>query len=539
VTLYPFQRDAVDAVFAYLSSQDGAPLISLPTGSGKSHVQAAIIREVLDQWPNERFLLLTHVKELITQNASKLADLSPSIYSAGLGKKEVGQITIAGIQSVHSKAHEMGDVSIVIIDESHLVSKTGNSMYRRFLADLKKICPKMRLIGMSATPYRLDSGPLVRGDERIFTDVAYHISIRELIEQGYLSPIISAPAKKRIDTSGVKKRGGEFVLGELAAASMEMTEEALDESIRLAHDRKAWLVFCVTVEHAKSVFAALMERGIDSAVVVGETPKAERESKLRAFKDGYLRALVSVGVLTTGFDAPNADALICLRPTESPGLWVQMVGRLTRKSPGKTNGLVLDYTDNTHKHGPVDLIDCDSDGNVRTAPCRICTECGALMEPGCKVCECGAKATKECPSCKSLVDKAFKQCPDCGQWFIVKREPKHRAEVSGGAILSSEPIEVDDWDAVEWQKKDKPDSMRVTYWAGLAQYSEWICLEHGGYAAGKAATWWYAKGGKTPVPATVKEAIKRWDELKMPEKILVEQDGKYKRIKEFTEWTPI
>ena len=211
--LRPYQEEAIQALFDYLSNNPGSPIISVATGGGKSIIQAQFIRRVLDSWPRERFLLLTHVKELLVQNAKYLDGLDVGFYSAGLGKRQTGHtITIAGIQSVYKRAHEMGDIGIVFIDECHLVSKNGRTMYRRFLADLRKVCPSVRVIGMSATPYRLDSGSLIDGDNRIFNGIAYNVGIKDLIEQGYLAPLRTATTKTHVNTDDVVCEGGSLLL---------------------------------------------------------------------------------------------------------------------------------------------------------------------------------------------------------------------------------------------------------------------------------------------------------------------------------------
>lgn len=542
--LRPYQAEAVDALMGYFETHSGNPVLALPTAAGKSVIQAAFIRRVLEQWPKERFLLISHVRELLVQNAAKLEAMVPGvsvgIYSAGLGRKETGyQITVAGIQSVYKRAHKMGDVSIVIVDECHLVSKTGDSMYLRFFEELRRFCPHIKIVGMSATPYRLDSGPLIKGDARIFTDIAYSISIKDLIEQGYLAPLTTAATATRADTSGVKKRGGEFIAGELERAvnQDQITNPALDEVERLCSDRKSWLVFCVGVDHARAVADALAGRGIRCAVVVGETPKDERDKRLAGFKAGHIRALVSVGVLTTGFDAPNADALICLRPTCSPGLWVQMVGRITRLSPGKANGLVLDFTGNTRNHGPVDLIEVDGDGNAKTSPLTDCESCGAEIKRSASECPyCKAIRTRPCQKCKEPVPVMSWECPTCGYVKeTTPREAKHDVKASTASILSEGDSTMSEvvasWHFSRHTKPGKPDSVCVAYQIDkLTVYREWLCFEHGGFAAQKAALWWIQHGGKSPAPSNTAQAMGRADELTMPTEIKVKRDGKYWKV---------
>ena len=540
----PYQSAAVQALFDYFAAHSGNPILSLPTAAGKSIIQAAFIKAVLDLWPGERFLLVSHVKEILQQDADKIAALMPNVtvgvYSAGLGKKETGyQVTIAGIQSVYKKAYEMGAISIVIVDECHLVGKIKDTMYGQFLAELADICPSVKVIGLSATPYRLDSGPLIKGRDRVFTDIAYQVTIKELIEQGYLAPLVTAPTTSRANVSAVKKRGGEYVTGDLERVMNQgnITEAALTEVDALCTDRKSWLVFCVGVDHARDVAQAIRLRGHSCEVVVGDTPTDVRADRLERFRAGEIRALVSVGVLTTGFDAPCADALICLRPTLSPGLWVQMVGRVTRLCDGKRDGLVLDFTDNLRTHGPVDLITIDGNGNVRTSPYRVCPECGELIPPRAKACVCGYSFERECAKCHGLFDRELAVCPDCGTWVAKPgRKIDHDTTASDAAILSDGDgkVELIDWiDVTRHVKEGKPDSVKVTYSVAdtLAQkYSEWLCFDHGGFASRKAQARWLELQGESPVPLSVAEALGRADELQHPERITVRKEGKYWRV---------
>lgn len=543
--LREYQRDAVNSLFNYFAEHDGNPILSLPTAAGKSIIQAAFIQETLTRWPSERFLLVSHVKEILTQDADKIQNLMPDvtvgIYSAGLGRKETGyQVTIAGIQSVFKCAHEMGDTSIVIVDECHLCSKTKNSMYHKFFDALHKICPSVKIIGLSATPYRLDSGPLIKGNNRIFTDIAYSITIKKLIELSFLSPLVTAPTQSRANVSNVKKRGGEYISGDLEKVMNQdnITEAALKEIDVLCADRKSWLVFCVGVDHARDVAQALRMHGHVAEIVIGDTPKDVRAQRLDDFKAGKIRALVSVGVLTTGFDAPCADALICLRPTLSPGLWVQMVGRVTRLHPGKENGLVLDFTDNLRVHGPVDLIDIDGDGNVKTSPYHVCPECGKLIEPRVKTCECGYSFERECHKCHGLFDRDLKVCPNCGAFVpFTPRKVEHNTQAANGQVLSDAGdtmiVDVESIYIQRHKKENKPDSVKVTYYDEYSiykTYSEWLCFDHGGYASKKAAQRWVRLEGQVPTPTSTNEALKRQNELKAPEQIRIKKEGKYWRV---------
>lgn len=542
MNLRPYQSDSVKSLFDYFEDNDGNPIVCVPTGGGKSIIQAAFIKETLDKWPSERFLLVSHVKELLIQNEEKikrlLPDVSIGIYSAGLGQKNTGQITIAGIQSCYQKAHELGDISIAIVDECHLISKHNDTMYRKFFDSLRRFCPHVKIIGLSATPFRLDSGPLIKGSNRLFTDIAYSISIKELINDGFLCSITNQKTVSRPDLSSVEKRGGEYVPGQLESAVNidSLTQAAINEIELYCQDRKSWLVFCAGVQHAHDVCKALNARGHASEIVIGETEKSEREKRINDFKEKKIKALVSVGVLTTGFDAPNADALVCLRPTCSPGLWMQMVGRITRLCDGKKDGLVLDFTDNTKTHGPIDLISIDSDGEVKSKLQKICLFCGEIIEGNGSVCDkCGQIQVKPCPACKNMMPIKSRFCDNCEFCIpIQEREIKH-----GETAYFDEPIlsgydgawtisKVKSWKFFTHKKAGSKDSLKVNYEIDLTNnFNEWICIEHGGYAGDKASRWWIKHKGLTPTPKTVIEALERVNELKLPDSIKIKRNGKF------------
>jgi DNA repair protein RadD len=538
--LRDYQREAVDSLFQYFETKSGNPVLSLPTGSGKSIIQAAFVSETLTRWPDERFLLLSHVKELLAQNAAKLEAMGvkASIYSAGLGSREIGSVTVAGIQSVYKKGTDLGSVSIVMIDECHLLSKNSESMYRKLLSHLHASNPHLKVVGMSATPFRMDSGALHKGKGAIFTDIAYHISIKELIEKGHLCKISSAPVKRsgQISTNGVGKRGGEFIAGELerAANKSDITKAALDEVDRIASHKKSRLVFCVGVDHANAVCEEIRSRGQTAMVVVGDTPPKERDKAIEDFRAGTISSLVSVGVLTTGFDAPNADCLVCLRPTMSPGLWVQMVGRITRNAPGKTDALVLDFTANTATHGPVDLITIDGEGRPETKRSRICAYCFETFDPRLDVCpHCHRAVTKNCGVCFKPVLVSLRVCPECGADFSRPMVAKHETKATSASILSgaggSHEVDVDWWKWVAHQKEGKPRCLRVEYQCGLMVYSDYVCPEHGGFASDKARQW-FKNNGLANI-RTVSDALASFSCVQAPKKIRVSREGKYWRVR--------
>jgi DNA repair protein RadD len=518
LSLRPYQQAAIGTIYAYFEDHKGNPLIVIPTAGGKSLVLAAFSEGVLKAWPDQRILIVTHVRELIAQNHAEMIGLWPEapagIYSAGLGKREAdARILFAGIQSVHRKAVEIGHCDLVLIDEAHLIPVASATMYRRFLGELTAINPKLKVIGFTATPYRLDSGMLHEGDGALFTDIAYEVSVRDLIDSGYLCPLVSKQPKTKLDVTGVGSRGGEFIASELQAAvdKEAVTKAAVAEIVACGQDRKSWLAFCSGVDHARHVAEEFRRHDISCETIFGHTSKDERDRIIAAFKRQEIRALASMGVLTTGFNAPVVDLIAMLRPTKSAGLYVQMAGRGTRLAPGKQNCLVLDFAGNVSRHGPIDLVRPKRPG-----------EGGDGLAP-----------TKVCPECDSIIPLAASECPDCGFVFPA-REVKIVPTAATLPVLSPKHppwLAVNDVMYVRHEKAGGLPSLRVTYRCGLSAYSEWVCFEHSGYARRKAEEWWQLRASGTPFPLTVAEALARRSELRRPSAIMVETVGRFFEVK--------
>jgi DNA repair protein RadD len=221
--LRDYQSESVEAVFDYWSNEPGNPLVDLATGTGKSLVMAELIRRIIDGWPDMRVLVATHVAELIEQDYQELLAIWPfapaGIYSAGLGRRDAHQqIIFAGIQTVHNKAARIGHIDVLMIDEAHLVPANAETMYGRFIAALRTINPDMKVLGLTATPFRLDSGRLDEGDDRLFDKVVYEYGIGQGIAEGFLAPLSSKPTATAFDLSGVGRQGGDYKQGALQAA---------------------------------------------------------------------------------------------------------------------------------------------------------------------------------------------------------------------------------------------------------------------------------------------------------------------------------
>lgn len=525
LTLRDYQRESVDAVYAYWQKGGGNPLIVLPTGAGKSLVLATIVRELCEQWPDLRIAVVTHVKELINQDYQALMRIWPEapagIYSAGLNRRDTrSRVLFCGVQSVWNKVARIGHVDVLIVDEAHLIPKSADTTYGKFIAALREETPDMRVVGLTATPYRLDSGRLDRGKDRIFDSIAYEASVSDLIDEGFLSPLISKATLTKLDVTGVGKRGGDFIPGQLdkAVNKPSVTASAVEEIVRLGADRRAWIAFCVTVDHAEAIRDEIRQHGILCETVTGETPKGDRDRIISAFRAGQIRCLTSVGVLTTGFDVPAVDLVALLRPTQSAGLYVQSVGRAFRLAPGKANALVLDFAGNVRRHGPVNRVEVKDKS----------TGGAAAKDDEVKA--------KECPVCQSLVWPNTRTCPCCGHEWVVDSEPKHEASADATVEIISrarapEWITVDSVRYYRHEKVGSPPSMRVEYHCGMTVHREWICFEHQGYARSKAETWWLrTASGFSKYPKTTTEALDRVSELRTPAEIRVTNDGKYTSV---------
>lgn len=510
--LRTYQQAAVDAAWDFLRTKEGNPVISLPTGSGKSLVIAELARVAVQEWDG-RVLCLTHVWELIEQNAQKLHTLCPwldiGIYSASGGRKDSeNPVVFAQIQSCHRKPELFGRRDLVIVDECHLIN-AGNdqTMYASFLAGCKTVTEHCRVIGLTATPFRM-SGPIT-GPDGLFADVCYQADLTELIDQGFLSPIVSKSSGKAIqaDLSSVGKTGGEYVLAQLGQAMSrgDLVPRTVEDVITRTSERKSVIVFASTIEHGLLVKQELEANGQSVGFISGDTPGLERQWIVDEFRKGGLKFLVNVNCLSTGFDHPGIDCVVSLRPTESAGLWLQQVGRGFRLAPGKTDCLLLDYSGNLQKFGPINLIKPKQKG----------TGSGGK----------GIAPTKECSACQNKCHLSFTVCPVCGEEFpIEEREHHHDTQPDQVNEPIQKLIETIPVGRVSYSlhnsKKSGIPILRVQYfrdeepepnqWGERPHQfpivSEWICLEHEGFARQKAEQWW-KKRSHFPVPLTVLEAV--------------------------------
>lgn len=522
--LRDYQQRTLDELYAWFEAGNkGNPCIVAPTGAGKSHMIAALCKGALQDYPETRILMLTHVKELIEQNAEKMLQHWPGaplgIFSASLRRKDLEEpITFAGIQSIRSRAKEIGHIDLAIIDECHLVSHKNEGSYRHLIEQLTAINPRLRVVGLTATPYRLGHG-LITDEPALFHALLDPVSIEELVYKGYLAKLSSKTTQTKLNLSGVHKRGGEFIESELqAAVDKKLTNEAVvREVIERAGDRKAWLFFCAGVKHAQNMANMLRDCGIEADCVTGDTPKRQREGILEAFKSGKIRALTNANVLTTGFDYPDIDLIAMVRPTMSPSLYVQMAGRGMRPKSHTDHCLVLDFAGVVETHGPITAVrppKKKGDGTGE-APVKVCEACGELCHPKVAV------------------------CPSCGNPFPAP-EPK-KWKLANVDIMGMEGLEmgVTAWRwRVHVSRASGKEMLAVTYYGGYADpgITEYLTIGYEGYPGQKAAQQ-LAKMAREAgvlysdlVSKGLEEIASTMNDAEPPDIIEYRMDGKYARI---------
>jgi DNA repair protein RadD len=511
------QRECIDAIFAFWAENNGNPLAVMATGSGKAITLDSLMMEIVQQYEGMRLMMCTHVVELVGQNLEEMFGIWPSapvgVYAAALNRRDRGaQILFAQLQTVWNKAADIGHVDLLVIDEVHLVPADSNTMYRKLIDALREINPDLKIVGFTATPYRLDSGRLDEGDDRLFDQVVYEYDIAQGIADGYLCRLTSKPTDTTYDLTGVHRLGGDFKRSELSAAidKEDITERAVTEVMAACADRHCILVFCTSVAHANHVCESIRAHGKTCEVLTGKTPATERRKIIEAYKRGDIWAITNDSVMTTGTNVPRIDAIVDFAPTESCSRYVQKAGRGTRPiyAPGfdtetvegrlsaiaagpKPNCLYLNFAGNVERHGPVDMVEPKKPGKGQ-----------------------GEAPIKLCPQCDEICHASVRVCPCCGNQFEFDEAPKITAAPTAAPILSD--------DAPAWIRvvgrtfaehvsaKSGLLSVKITFDTENGKsYSMWRCPAHDGRAKAQADRWWADHGESRPFPKTVEEFLDR------------------------------
>ncbi|HCG5508533.1 TPA: DEAD/DEAH box helicase [Vibrio parahaemolyticus] len=509
-TLRPYQADSVKAVIHYFRKHSTPAVIVLPTGAGKSLVIAELARLA-----KGRVLVLAHVKELVEQNHAKYEGygLKGAIFSAGLGRKETDQqVVFASVQSVVRNLDSFkNQFSLLVIDECHRVPDDKNSSYQKVITHLRELNPGVKVLGLTATPYRLGMGWIyqyhtrgqVRTEEsRFFRDCIFELPIRYLLDENFLTParMMDAPVLsydfsqlKPANTGRYKEAEMDMVIDKAKRATPQIVEQI----IQYARERKGVMIFAATVRHAQEIHGLLPEG--EAAIVIGDTPTPERDAIIQAFKNREIKYLVNVSVLTTGFDAPHVDLIAILRPTESVSLYQQIVGRGLRLSEGKNECLVLDYAGNSYDLYQPEVGDPkpDSTSEIITIPCPACgfnnnfwgklDSNGFLLEHFGRRCQgyfededtgerehCGYRfRAKYCGECGADNDIAARICHECDATLVDPDKKLKEALNLKDALI----FECTEMDLSVFKSNDGKSQLKVTY-SGEPYQGEGHALVH-------------------------------------------------------------
>ena len=503
-TLRTYQQEAVDRTLNYFRKRRDPAVIVLPTGAGKSLVIAELAKIAIG-----RVLVLAHVKELVEQNHLKYESygLHAGIYSAGLNQKDSEQKVIFGsIQSV-AKAKDafFKDFTLVVIDECHRVGLEPDSQYAKVITQLKLNNPRICILGLTATPYRLGLGWIynyaLRGELktqelRFFKHCIYDLPLKYMISNQYLTPPVQVDIPvTSYDFSELIEGGNAYTMAQL--------EEALHQQRRLtpliikniiditeSDQRQGVMIFSSTVKHAQEIMDHLPPG--QARLVVGTTELSERDQIVHDFKQKAFKYLVNVSVLTTGFDAAHVDVIAILRPTESISLYQQIVGRGLRLDTDKKDCLVLDYTGMGHSIFSPEIGDkkpvsesvavqvpcpecgfindfwgiLDVDGNLLEHFGRKCRG-GHVNADNYELIPCGYRFRfKICTQCSAENDISARDCSSCGCVLIDPDTKLKQARLSKDAhVLTPDSIEM-----LERVDKKGTPYLQVKYYDYDAQF---------------------------------------------------------------------
>jgi superfamily II DNA or RNA helicase len=425
-------------------------------------------------------------------------------------EKRSGNVPVYNLQvSGHPSYYANG----ILVHNCHLMSTTDGSRYKRAMVTLKAMYPKLRVVGLSATPYRMDRGWLHKGEGAFFGSIVYDAKIQSLIDDGYLAQLVVKAGKATISTDGLHKQGKEWKAGELEARAMEgdVTRIAVEDMITRGADRKKWLIFAAGKLHAKQILDELEAHGIPAGMVLGDTAHGEREALVSGHKYGDIRALVTINVLSTGYNNPSIDLLALMRPTESASLYVQQVGRGSRLAPGKADCLVLDYAGVVVRHGPIDAVDPERKPSTGD----------------------GVPPAKVCPECESIIAAGFRHCPICGHEFPppalkIAKKPTEAPILKSQIVPERHEVELTTW-AVH-KKPGSHDSVRVTYHLpGDMGYTfnEWIFPESEGQR-GQYFYWQWCKDAGIEGGSIASEVVK--GDCPQVSAVWTMKDGKYQKV---------
>lgn len=521
-------------------------LITAPCSAGKTILFSKLVQRLMRENPSFRCLILVDREILVTQSRDKLHTVAPEL-SASVGvvcasvstTKELHlPVTVASRQTLIKQLDKFPPVQLTIIDEAHLMAlpndeKAIPDQFSEIINKLREYNPNMRMVGCTASPYRLGVGYIhgarnKQGTRPYFDQVDAEITTRELLAGGFIAPLVGrANTGKQIitDLANVKMVAGEFNLGQLSDVMCRPihVQSCIDAWRTYAADRKKTLVFCTTIAHAEAVAESFRNHDIQAVAIHSKLNAIDLEVRMKALEKGTMPVFTSVAKLTTGMDVVAIDCIVMARPTKSAALYQQCIGRGQRLAEGKEDCLVIDLVGCTAEFGTdMDnlLVAVPYGNGGGEAPYKIC--------PG---------ENQDGTVCGQSVHASLMYCPACGYAFPRSEEIEAKIgkleKVEFNKIPEPEPYEVTHvgYEVHESRKSGKR-LIKVTYICGpFSDFNEWICLPdfYSGYAVEKARVWW-EKRSDEPFPENCEEFIFLADELLQPAVVMVTKEGKYSRV---------
>lgn len=432
--LRPYQQAGVRVMMNALRSGDSALCVAA-TGAGKTEMFIDLIKQA-----KCTTAVLMGRDKLVEQTARRVRAVMPdaAVWSAGQGEKRVSDTTVVSVHS--ADALTIPGLRLVIIDEAH---NANSGRYARFF----ERHPEVKVAGFTATPWR--GARPIYGDDELFKCINYKVGLLKLINEGYLVRPVLKGMPEGFDTSSLTVRGGEFVMSELAQLTSDKGKviNQVKDAIPRLEGRNKIVWTCTTIEHAAQVDAALQAMGEQSVLVHSKV--RDVDYAMDCFEKGPFRHAVSVMMLSEGIDIPSVDAIVLMRPTRSPTLMVQTIGRGLRLHEGKDDCVILDYGQVIANCGPV------NDPYINTAPKGACRE---QHKPTIRV----------CPECLGYVPADEPVCPDCGHEDkkVVDRLKELTRQAAMDDLLTvgePETFEVSNVSASQYRSAKGNDCIRLAF----------------------------------------------------------------------------
>lgn len=554
--LRDYQLTMLSAIQRYLEEEEGNGVVVSPTGTGKSLVCNAAIKWAVETY-GIRVLCITHDAKIIAQNCASMLSYWPQartgVYSAGLKQwNTTAPIIYCGVQSVHKCPEDFGKIDLLIVDECHMISPREGTMYDKVLKALKKTNPDgVRVLGFSASPYRMGQGLLVEGE--LFDDTVVDMTKTEVfckfVDDGWLSPLHTKRTEAEIDLTNVPMQMGDFneKVMEEVADTRDLNQCVVKEVFKYGADRNHWLGFCSGRKHAEHLQQAFTARGVEAVVIHGTMSMDERERLTNQFRSGRIRVVLNVGIFNVGWDFPELDLIFVVRGTQSTSWWVQCLGRGTRAvyakgypietveerlaaiaAGPKPNGcLILDFAGNTRRLGPVNdpvvpRARRKGDGLAGDAPVKVCPVCNEY---------CHTRAT-ECPAC------GYKFPPSsCIETTAANDEVMVRNSLTPQIAMIASPTVF--YSNRMTKNESLGEALRVCYEnLAIVVSKYWFPQAPHDWMRRQFCQWWTQAGGVHPCPLTAEDAVSRArKELKVPVKVFYIDNKKHKELNKL-EYSP-